>query len=413
MLQLALTYQLVRQVEVMKKIGIWVLALFCLTTFLSAPASAAVKPGATCSKAGTTNTSAGKKFTCIKSGKKLVWNQGVAVTKPVVAASPTPSITPEPVVEKLPALPASFSDLEENFAGIPYATWQQIQKNLALYKSTDLKISFLFGPNTPERYPNQWTIDAVTLGSRVMGGQKQPAEVKFVEFNKQDVSWARTEASKYVSPFQLGESFPDQASDKCANIDCDGAVTNIASDIGLVLVGVSTPITRLNIQKFNGQNDLHEYTHAVQGMVFKGKTQSPPPVLMPCWYSEGQPQAVSIPTVAKSAEDYVRIRKGWMTDNRWLLKDYEPETIQEFLRNNMKTPSCPSGTYPMVASLGYIVMDSLVAIGGIDKTFDVLAARAEGLSFEDSFKKVYGISWDEASVVLSRVASKVFKDLKK
>jgi hypothetical protein len=148
-------------------------------------------------------------------------------------------------------------------------------------------------------------------------------------------------------------------------------------------------------------------------MVFKGKTQSPPPVLMPCWYSEGQPQAVSIPTVAKSAEDYVRIRKGWMTDNKWLLKDYEPETIQEFLRNNMKTPSCPSSTYPMVASLGFIVMDSLVAIGGIDKTFDVLAARADGFSFEDSFKKVYGISWDEASVVLSRVASKVFKDLKK
>ena len=67
----------------------------------------------------------------------------------------------------------------------------------------------------------------------------------------------------------------------------------------------------------------------------------------------------------------------------------------------------------MIYTLGYIVMDSLVAIGGIDKTFDVLTAISDGLSFEDSFKKVYGISWDEASVVLSRVASKVFKDLKK
>ena len=153
---------------------------------LAVPASAAVKAGAACSKAGLVNTSAGKKFTCIKSGKKLVWNKGVAVAKPAVIASPTPSVTPEPVVEKLPALPTSFSDLEENFAGIPYATWQQIQKNLTLYKSTDLKISFLFGPNTPERYPNQWTIDAVTLGSRVMGGQKQPAEVKFVEFNNKN-----------------------------------------------------------------------------------------------------------------------------------------------------------------------------------------------------------------------------------
>lgn len=396
----------------MKKVLTLVIATAFFGAALAVPASAAVKADAACSKAGLVNTSAGKKFTCIKSGKKLVWNKGVAEAKPAVIASPTPSVTPEPVVEKLPALPTSFSDLEENFAGIPYATWQQIQKNLTLYKSTDLKISFLFGPNTPERYPNQWTIDAVTLGSRVMGGQKQPAEVKFVEFNKQDVSWARAEAEKYVSPFRLGISYPDQAAEKCAGVDCDGAVTNIASDIGLVLVGVANPVNHFNIQKFNGQNDLHEYTHAVQGMVFKGKTQSPPPVLMPCWYAEGQPQAVSIPTVAKSAEDYVKIRKGWITDNKWVLKDYEPETIQEFLRQNMKVP-CDGNSYAMLFHLGYIVMDALVAIGGIDKTFDVLTSIADGMSFEDSFKKTYGISWDDASVVLSKTASKVYKENKK
>jgi hypothetical protein len=396
----------------MKKLLPIVIATAVLGTLLTLPASASVKAGATCSKAGTTNTSGGKKFTCVKSGKKLVWNKGVAVAKPIVVASPTASASPEPDAKKLPTLPTSFDNLDENFKGIPYATWQKIQDNLALYKSTDLKISFLFGPNTPERYPNQWTIDAVTLGTRVMGAQKQPQEVKFVEYNKDDVNWARSEAEKYVSPFRLGNSFPDQASDKCAGNDCDGAVTNIASDIGLVLVGVSNPVNRFEIQKFNGQNDLHEYTHAVQGMVFKGKTQSPPPVLMPCWYSEGQPQAVSIPTVAKNADDYVRIRKGWVTDSRWLLKDYEPETIQEFLLTSMKPP-CNSTAYAMVASLGYIVMDALVAVGGIDKTFDVLTGIADGLSFEDSFKKVYGTSWNEASMALSRAASKVYKEYRK
>ena len=397
----------------MRKIFSIVLALVFLGTSLSLPAFGAVKAGSPCPKAGKISATATKTFTCIKSGKKFVWNKGVTIAKPVaVTPTPTPTATPEPVAAKVPAAPTSFADLEENYQGIPYAVWEKIQSNLALHKSTDLKINFLFGPTTPQRYPNQWTIDAVTLGSRVMGAQKQPAEVKFVQFNKADVPWARTEAEKYVSPFRLGNSFPDQASDKCAQVDCDGAVTNIASDIGLVLVGVSTPVTRFSIQKFNGQNDLHEYTHAVQGMIFKGKAQSPPPVLMPCWYSEGQPQAVSIPTVAKSAEDYVKIRKGWITDNRWLLKDYEPESIQEFFRDTMKVPcNGPSGS--MVYNLGYIVMDALVAIGGIDKTFDVLTAIADGLPFEDSFKKVYGITWNDASVVLSRVASKVYKDSKK
>ena len=374
------------------------------------PLNAAVKAGAKCTKAGAKSVVTGKTYTCIKSGNKLIWNKGVAAPKP--ATSPNSSASQGPIVVKIPTMPNSFADLESNYEGIPYATWEKIQSNLEIHKSTELKITFLFGPNTPQRYPNQWTIDAVTLGSRVMGAQKQPAEVKFIQYNKVDVPWARTEAAKYVSPFNLGINFPDQASEKCAGVDCDGAVTNITTDIGLVLVGVANPINRFNIQKFSGQNDLHEYVHAVQGMVYRGKTKTPPAVLTPCWYSEGQPQAISIPTVAKSAADYVRIRNGWISDNKWLLKDYEPETIQNFLKENMKMP-CPSSTYPMVFSLGYIVVDALVAIGGVDKTFDVQTAIADGLTFEEAFKKVYGITWDEAAVFLSKAVSKVYKEFKK
>ena len=52
-----------------------------------APASAVVKAGSACSKAGATATVSGKKYTCIKSGKKLVWNKGVAVKKSAVLVS--------------------------------------------------------------------------------------------------------------------------------------------------------------------------------------------------------------------------------------------------------------------------------------------------------------------------------------
>jgi hypothetical protein len=45
------------------------------------PAQASVKPGAKCKKAGVTATVSSKKFTCIKSGGKLVWNKGVAIKK--------------------------------------------------------------------------------------------------------------------------------------------------------------------------------------------------------------------------------------------------------------------------------------------------------------------------------------------
>jgi len=59
-------------------------------------ALAVVKAGATCTKLGATSTYAGKKYTCIKSAKKLVWNKGVVVSKPTPTISPTPTLTPQP-----------------------------------------------------------------------------------------------------------------------------------------------------------------------------------------------------------------------------------------------------------------------------------------------------------------------------
>jgi len=70
-------------------------------------ASAAPKAGAKCTKAGSTATAGGMKFTCIKSGTKLVWNKGVAIK----AAAPKPSVTPEskPEVKNLLASDSRIS----------------------------------------------------------------------------------------------------------------------------------------------------------------------------------------------------------------------------------------------------------------------------------------------------------------
>jgi M6 family metalloprotease-like protein len=70
-------------------------ALLLSLSLITAPSFAAVKAGAKCTKAGSTATASGKKFTCIKSGTKLVWNKGVAIK----AAAPKPSPTPEAKIE--------------------------------------------------------------------------------------------------------------------------------------------------------------------------------------------------------------------------------------------------------------------------------------------------------------------------
>ncbi len=68
---------------------------------LSSPVHAATpKAGSKCTKAGATATSAGKKYTCIKSGKNLVWNKGVVVKAPI-----KPEESPAPTVEVKDLLP--------------------------------------------------------------------------------------------------------------------------------------------------------------------------------------------------------------------------------------------------------------------------------------------------------------------
>ena len=51
-----------------------ILSLFLSTPII--PANAAAKAGAKCNKAGITEVVKGKSYTCVKSGKKLVWDKG-------------------------------------------------------------------------------------------------------------------------------------------------------------------------------------------------------------------------------------------------------------------------------------------------------------------------------------------------
>lgn len=83
-----------------KSTGILAIVLAWSLLLTGTSVAAPAKAGAKCSKAGATSTVAGKKFTCIKSSKKLIWNRGVAVKaapKPTPAPSGAASSSPEPV----------------------------------------------------------------------------------------------------------------------------------------------------------------------------------------------------------------------------------------------------------------------------------------------------------------------------
>jgi len=88
-----------------------VLAVLTLATLILVPTHVSAgtpKAGIACSKAGLIRTTATKKFTCHKSGKKLIWDNGVALPQATTAApSQTQSAAPSPT----PSLPTTNPDL--------------------------------------------------------------------------------------------------------------------------------------------------------------------------------------------------------------------------------------------------------------------------------------------------------------
>lgn len=65
-------------------------------------ASAAVGPSLKPTKVGQTIIWRGKKYTALKSGKKIIWNKGVALPTPKATSSPSPSATPPPSASPTP-----------------------------------------------------------------------------------------------------------------------------------------------------------------------------------------------------------------------------------------------------------------------------------------------------------------------
>lgn len=77
----------------MKRIGITLLTIVVFTISSSQISVSAVTPGAKCSKAGLIQLYGGKKYSCIKLGKKLYWDNGTVVTNSKNSPTPAPVVT--------------------------------------------------------------------------------------------------------------------------------------------------------------------------------------------------------------------------------------------------------------------------------------------------------------------------------
>ena len=356
-------------------------------------------PGGTCKVLNQKVTNLNKSYTCIKSGKKLIWNKGVGI-KPTPTPTPTPTHTPTPTPKEL-----TFSNISENVDAIAFNVYSKYQNLMATDYKGSIKVNTIIGPNTVP--VNKNSAAAYQIASKIFQNFKQPDEVFAIYYTFADKEWAKNQvamrAGKDVANFQFGYSCPNAM--RC----WDGSASITLDWQAIAHFGASNPGGAIHGAEFNGEIQIHEFTHSVSFFQLKpnrGNYYN----LTPDWFGEGHASVTGKLGASTSFEDYKALRDEAHRRSRPQsdIKDYRPENVLRFLESFMKYPEASTIQRYYLYTLGWSTIEALAAIGGIDSPMNLYVETVNGLTFKQAFKKVYGIEWDAAAPILAEVVSKQY-----
>jgi hypothetical protein len=391
---------------------------------MTGPSFAAAKAGAKCTKAGATSTVAGKKFTCIKSGSKLVWNKGVVVKKPSPVATPTPTPSPSPTPEStptptptstptplIPAEPKSFADIERNYQSVAYWAWKKSKDKIESSKRTFVDFQNIIAPNSG--ILNKNPVIAFDATSRLFSDFVQPSKFYSISYSYDDLNWAQSKFEELFSDPELlreiqspNRGGPNQARNVCPSPErCHSSSPNTnRAGVSIILVGY-TPTRANYLTETNGDLQSHEFTHVVQKQQF---VKSPREMdglasikqFVPWWLVEGGADFGGIAsTHPDSFQRYsdARLRNVNNVPRRdaaWYENFINPVSNQEWI------PLGPTGE---IYTVGFVITEIFTALKGPGAQMEIVRQIAQGKSMDEAFENVFGTPWKSAVPIIARV----------
>lgn len=341
----------------MKRIApVILITLFSLVTPQQSVAAVKAKAGAKCVKVNSTQTVGTKKFTCVKSGSRLIWSKGVSLPQPSAttpAASSTPSASPENVIQAEPnpfdlaAFPDEFTRLE--LVTAVFKRFEEYKKVNSSSKTFKLVIDPEFQNDTvaiaklvkdsyavlpfPSNYPT--TLVVITN------------DVQLVEKSVNDLgSFDRTGSRPSDWKFCLG----------CAGLGW------ASSSRGL------SPITPHEI--------FHVWQKAAYKSVNDNNANENDPFNPPIWFQEGGAEFFGQLLHWNNPKAYYPSALNWKP---YKLKDYTTRNLD---------PALPY-------TLGRVASEYIVASKGFDKFLEIHWKVGDGLAFPTAFRDVLGISLED------------------
>ena len=289
--------------------GLLILLVLTLVP-VSAISAQKVNTGSTCKIYKQKITYQSKIFTCIKSGKKLVWSKGVLVIKPAPAPTAigdpvggTPTPTPTPITTPTPtptlsitellwsrgvngvfpienktyviptALASTWQDAYVNRDGIAYQAWSAISKNVATSPSKLGNVEIYVGPNTIPNFADFKL--RMELVSKALPRAKNVSKLKLFAFNYKDADWAdatfkRLYANETALFWRWHTSAVQEICPKAREVCFQQAFVDSNLD-GVIFVGMTDKGSREQLNQ-----TFSEYSRAFLGRVFAHNPTSDP-----------------------------------------------------------------------------------------------------------------------------------------
>ena len=384
--------------------------ILALLLSLSTPVQAAApKAGAKCTKAGSTATAGGMKFTCIKSGTKLVWNKGVAIK-----ASPKPSPTPTRT-QTLDASPstASTSLIEREAWEFTYLKiWNELEK---AQNQGSFPFDYKLSPNVNQEKAKESIAaydKAMKLWMAILSGEKV-SPVVWAIMSEKDYAWW-----KQVVDEQEGKS-ANYAWNPTTNMlgHCQLSST-IFCGYGNAFKANTSEYKFLQYNVIgsnyasspNANTVNHESVHFYQLSVVQSF-----PSDLPCWYVEGQASlyggALEFDLTSNRSSS-IRQRNNFKSIVRQYQPNadsYVPKEWVEVLKN-MYYPhiSCSSQQDYFKYALGMFVWEYLYQQFGPQVMHQVLLDFKTGWSFNETLQMRLGVTLDQLNDELATHLVEVF-----
>ena len=364
------------------------LALALPLVLVASNSYAAVKAGSACSKAGSKSVSGGKSYTCVKSGKKLVWNKGVLISKtkesPIVevapAPSPTPSASPNPAATQIEEIEFWWSAMLDA---------RSHKKTPATIQTMDFKAA----PNVSEDESKKFKslIDEVLVYWSQFVVNPLPLNVTII--SEKDYDW-------YMGRWkELGSDNTGQYWwDKTGGGEGGAVGWNDKGQINMYFKVLTNRPSNLATR----EHVFHEVTHYFQATALKSEVN-----LTPCWYGEGQAQfmqSAQADVNAQMAKEIAKRNRSQAKNEvkRYLNNAVTSEKLYDLVANMNRGDELCGRVAPFYGyTLGQIVNEKLVGDFSWGSVIEFMKKSPEA-GWTNSFRSVFGIdveSWYSQKLV--------------